>query len=594
MAKPMKISQETFDEVVRENIEDFEQEPAAAISDAISQFEKQGVDLSNIDTSGGIGREEMMDAISTLEANNKNNATAEAILANLTTIRTLTAKTHDMSSRNKNLLREKGLNSLHLLMEPTQGDEVLIATFELIDDLSKDNLDTRDFFEPGGCARLDAIMKSREGKASPLIVAALKLARTVAKSENNKVMLMRAGMGDLIASILRRGTEEQATGSVEGTDDASSVWTSMMHESCQLLRGLCVHDDLRKDMSCAYDNGRFFIKQAAIAPVLMKLGGNFKKQPLIASAALKGARNLITTEESVGIMARHGALELPAAIMKESDSPSALVGGVIGLMRNLCADDKRKDRLVADGTLELLINVMNQHEGYAADASLIEHALACLAAMSLRSPGNSQRIVDSGMAVDIIVKNMRRHKDRAALQRQGCLLIRNIAGRCPELRPMLMDAGIEDILRAAGRHMDVVDEAYAALRDLGVEVQYVKVNAESGKIEAAYEQFGAKSKLQFNPVYDADPSDAQIMERVQQEAHAPLAAPNLRQVGDSVMGYDGEDNDDDLMVSGSNVKPFSNMPPPPAPGAAATVARSDSDHGHDHAHDHVHGPDCHH
>ena len=42
------ISQETFDSVVQENIEDFEMEPEEALKDAIEQFHSQGVNLSNI------------------------------------------------------------------------------------------------------------------------------------------------------------------------------------------------------------------------------------------------------------------------------------------------------------------------------------------------------------------------------------------------------------------------------------------------------------------------------------------------------------------------------------------------------------------
>lgn len=32
----------------------------------------------------------------------------------------------------------------------------------------------------------------------------------------------------------------------------------------------------------------------------------------------------------------------------------------------------------------------------------------------------------------------------------GCLCIRNIAGRCPDLRQIILDAGVETILRKAG------------------------------------------------------------------------------------------------------------------------------------------------
>lgn len=82
--------------------------------------------------------------------------------------------------------------------------------------------------------------------------------------------------------------------------------------------------------------------------------------------------------------------------------------------------------------------------------------------------------------------------------------------------------GFEDILRAAGRIQDVVDEAYAALRDLGCEVHYIKINAE-GKAEPVYEQFGGNpGKLQFNPIYE---EDERILEKVQEEARAPFAAP---------------------------------------------------------------------
>ena len=57
-----RISQETFDDVVRENIEDFEMEKAEALAEAINQFKSQGVDLSVIDLTGGAGREEMQEA----------------------------------------------------------------------------------------------------------------------------------------------------------------------------------------------------------------------------------------------------------------------------------------------------------------------------------------------------------------------------------------------------------------------------------------------------------------------------------------------------------------------------------------------------
>jgi hypothetical protein len=45
-----KITQETFDDVVRENVDEFDMSREDAIADAITQFETQGVDLSEIIT----------------------------------------------------------------------------------------------------------------------------------------------------------------------------------------------------------------------------------------------------------------------------------------------------------------------------------------------------------------------------------------------------------------------------------------------------------------------------------------------------------------------------------------------------------------
>ena len=68
--------------------------------------------------------------------------------------------------------------------------------------------------------------------------------------------------------------------------------------------------------------------------------------------------------------------------------------------------------------------------------------------------------------------------------------------------------------------MDVMcaAEAYGALRDLGVEVQYVKI-LEDGNVVSAYETFGEVKNSKFNPIYD-DRDD--FYTRVEDEAEAPF------------------------------------------------------------------------
>lgn len=540
-----RITQETFDEVIKENVEEFEMDEKEALAEAIKQFQSQGVSLDNIDTSGGIGREEMVAAMDALTASQ-----GPTLIDALNELSLLCEVNHAMGARNRMLLvtykSASAFNALHGLIVPTQSADVIIPAMKLMKTVSKGNVEARDFFEPNGSQKLVSVMTSEQQSNNlTLLNAAFDLARCVAKSENNKYQLMKQGLGELVVRIL---TGPQAASSSDPSDKTNQ--NMLLQNACLTMRGLCVHDDLRRDMSCAMDNGKFFINSPHLVRALMKLSADFIACPGAAGAALSAAKTLVTTEESVQVMAQHGALDLPLAILGHaSPLPPTLVRHLLGLMRNLCADDIRKDRLVSDGTLELLVATLGDQER-ASDVTLAEHGLACLAAMSLRSPSNSVRILSTG-AAEIMVKNMRKHADRSAVQRQGCLAFRNMAARCPEYRLAMLDAGVEDVLRAAGRHQAAVDEAYGALRDLGCDVQKVRIT-EDGRIEAAYETFGASTStgaprtLKFNPIYD---DSTNLTARVQEEAHAPFEVPQQR--------------------------PF-----------------SDGDDGHTHSHDHEHSDRC--
>lgn len=111
---------------------------------------------------------------------------------------------------------------------------------------------------------------------------------------------------------------------------------------------------------------------------------------------------------------------------------------------------------------------------------------------------------------------MSKHPSSAAIQRQAALCIRNMVGRTPELREPFLDAGAERLLREAGKNPSVVDESYAALRELQCEVAMVKVT-EDGVVMPAVESFGQRP-LQFNPVFD---ETHELNARIQTAAKPP-------------------------------------------------------------------------
>ena len=90
------------------------------------------------------------------------------------------------------------------------------------------------------------------------------------------------------------------------------------------------------------------------------------------------------------------------------------------------------------------------------------------------------------------------------------MALRNIVSRNREFIDTVLDAGGEHLIRKAGTNQGAVDEAYAALREMDIEVKRVYVDAYTGQIKET-EQFG-QNKLKFNAVYDDRENMDQIMD----------------------------------------------------------------------------------
>jgi hypothetical protein len=206
---------------------------------------------------------------------------------------------------------------------------------------------------------------------------------------------------------------------------------------------------------------------------------------------------------------------------------SRLASASLGLLRNLCGNDEIKtnlclgssDQTSAFATPSALPYLILAMQLYPTAATLQEHACGALAAMALRKPANANAIIDQG-GPRFILTAMKRHDMIASVQRQGALAVRNLVSRllreCPEdgekgkeernaIRDSFLELGAEDILRnVAGRHQGSVDEAYAALRDLGCKVSLIKFNGDKqqqGQVQRTM-MFGEKHNANFRPVYD--------------------------------------------------------------------------------------------
>jgi len=195
-------------------------------------------------------------------------------------------------------------------------------------------------------------------------------------------------------------------------------------------------------------------------------------------------------------------------------STLGLATATMGLVRNLCANDEVKTT-ICKSSLPSILQVMQEYlndkqEGKPkrsnGHAILQEHACGTLAAMALRQPQNAHSIVENGGHV-LIFDAMRAFPHKVTLQRQGCLAVRNIASRLARMnydedKTKLLDAGAEDILQnIAGRHPGSSEEAYAALRDLGLSPKMYSVDENGNTTVSRTEEFG-KVKSNFRAVYE--------------------------------------------------------------------------------------------
>lgn len=511
-----QISQETFDEVVKENIDEFGMSSDDALADAITQFKSQGIDLSIIDTTGGIGRDDITNAISIItDYDGTSRDNINLIITTIMSLSTLVNPMHQMAKRNMSILIKTCWNSIICLMSIQTPKEILVEVLKFVSELCQTDPSCRDAFAPGGNDRACRLLSSSfdpRHLAENVDILCLTLnviKNAICKTENNKNSAMKLGIGPIISAILREDYKPLGI----DIDTLANIQMSVF----QVIKGLCLFDDTRRDMSCAYDNGRYFIGLPIVVESMVQAAHKFKQYPALAAAAMSATKQLVLSEEAVKAVANCGGMELPLAVLGDKQSSVELVRSVLGLMRNLCADDERKTRLVNDGTMCLVLQKMVA-EAFVEDSTLVEHAMATLAAMALRSPQNGTKIIEAN-GVDSIIKGMRKHPTKGALQRYACMVIRNIAGRSPELHSFMLDAGIESVIRDASRLQGAVDSAYAALRDLGIDVQYVKLAAD-GTVQPVYEHFGDNKVTNFSATFD---TAHDFYDRVDVESKAPFS-----------------------------------------------------------------------
>ena len=332
-----------------------------------------------------------------------------------------------------------------------------------------------------------------------------------------------------------QATQGQAT-------DSTGMVVSSAHSTVTTLAGMGI-------VTILYDLlTSLFAKQQQASPESSSSSDTRTTTALLA--VLQSLRSLAIQDEIVVRMVSTGLLEVlqsifqtycsistttrPSIILsdnneneqKDHDDQESLrlsiLTALIGLYRNLSANDELKTTLCRSSQQSILGPLIASlqsltagRDGSAQPSSpsksaavsssaltkLQEHVCATLGSMALRQPQNAQMIVQDYQGHLVILKAMQMSHYSPLVQRQGALAIRNLASRASStVRESLLDAGAEPVLRKAAT-LGAVDEAYAALRDLGCHAVLLQSNPETGQLERQA-MFGEGKPLQFRPVYD--------------------------------------------------------------------------------------------
>ncbi|XP_055315485.1 armadillo repeat-containing protein 6 homolog [Sitodiplosis mosellana] len=446
------ISQETFDDVVKENVVEFAMSVQEAKEETVKQFEAQGINLANIIKDLSINEE-------------TGNPVLTETIEKLKTISAGDDVSSDQVPKLLEILSKECTASVpHRVMAAKLGAEEIIS--KIIDlALEKQEITDTSVIKTGLIAWNEVMNKQPDifnDKSLFIIVQILNknlgdefillclqhLKHATLLHEINRQNIMSVGILSSLKPLLKTQNPE------------------VLKETCSLLRNLILDDDIRIEFSKAHDHARaiaaeFLVELSHLLPIQMK-DKNILSELLLTIAALTVRHEFCVQVEEAG------GLKFIRDCMKEHSSSIRVSKEALKLMRALAGNDAVKNNILKDGMSKLLDEIINIHK---ANEPFARAALHCLSTITLRSKENSQLLFDAGIA-ETIVETMKLHPTSKIVQRNGAWAIRNMVSRSREQCPAFLSHDVEEILKQAMEtYSDVQYDLKAALRDLGCEVQ---------------------------------------------------------------------------------------------------------------------------
>ncbi|KAK9915509.1 hypothetical protein WJX75_000068 [Coccomyxa subellipsoidea] len=500
MVARKRVTQESFDEAVQENIAEFDMTPDEAVKSAVEEFEMQGADLAGIIRTAEGGNIDshpaalaahrlaaVVGAVCDAESSEQINAEAEACQQLLQVLR----------SANKEARAEavtvavkagavRALLSCHAITKEADSvDNTCLALSALPIVLVSD--DARDEFSAAdGVETLASLLdrwtgaNARPGTGDVVGASAAAIEAAASKHENNKCAFVDVGvhMRLISAAAVASGSPNGGPGAGEPVPPPPSALGAL----CGALRSFATADDLRPSTSRAFQNGRTIANAGALEAMYGILHWENNTEvaaghPDLVAAVCGAMRRIAVNDDICTEFADLGGLNATMQAVRKGMGSAAVARSGFGLLRQLANSDAIKNTIVGQDGLELINTAVAAHIDCAGP---LEQALGLLVSLMLRNPGVAERAAAAG-CIDTVLDAMRAAEAFGArgfpdsavgaqwVQRQACMALRNMVARNPELRPAVLEKGAEPFLRRAKvAHPATCDDVgAAALRDLG-------------------------------------------------------------------------------------------------------------------------------
>ncbi|XP_071455576.1 armadillo repeat-containing protein 6 homolog [Hetaerina americana] len=441
------ISQETFENAVRENIEEFQMSPEEAVKDAVNQFKAQGVDLSNIVMSSPEDNdsEKLKNIIDQIEKAIQNDAyNSEDFITNLSELKDECGK--DIAHR---VLAGK-LNSYGILVELAKslnGNKPIFAVLSTLTTLMTGQPDLLD--ENGMNLILSLLKMKNVDLYQPTLIW---MKQCIIKHEQNRQALMETEIPPILVAMLADETTPRV----------------VVREACKVCQALVLDDDIRVPYGKAHEHCRILAGDCNILDILTSLLSRYKDDHPTIMEIISTMTCLAVRNEFCLAVHNAGGLQLVLDILVSFPENDKLARQSMKLLKSLAGNDDLKKYIGDAGVLPVVASSMTRHESSAVVAIA---GCSLIAALTLRSPENSIKAHEAGIE-EIIVQIMKVHSGNPEVLRMASLAIRNMVSRSRELCQHFIKHGVAELLMDAMQRHKITCEANAkgALRDLGCPV----------------------------------------------------------------------------------------------------------------------------